>query len=628
MAKYFFLFSIAIVLFLNGCIHNKPEQYINAKYGLLDLTGWNFDQYEQVPLQGDWEFHWNTLYSQENNPDLAPRDPENSSHYLKLPGVWNGKKQGKETLEGMGYASFRLHILLPDTEKDLAISFPDNFYSVHAIWINGVKREWNGLPNRTPDSTNFTEHDLVDYLILDSKSIDLIVEVANFRGNTRWGGIRTPFHIGKVSRIRMEVAKKYFLAFFIFSSILSIGIYHLSFFWNYQKDKLPIYFTFFCFIVSLYSITTSSAWIVIFPKMDPNGLFVLEFMLELLFTPACYMYLNYLFPLDFSKSLKIFLMGITSSIIALILILPIEVISYYYKYSLYIPIIFGTYILLMMMKAYILKRKFSGIILFSVAILFLFMINDVMAGLYNAYFISNYSFPIGLLIFISIHSHMISVRQSEAFRRAEELVHLQNKYSQQIKSQAEERSRIARDIHDSIGSEITALITYVNSEEKHSDDSIANMKKQLSGVLINIRDIVYLLGQNKKEKDILEGEISKYIERLELSGKYKIKKDIQMVSSSLGIERSLNTQRIFLEIMTNIIRHSKADHIGIRLKRFGSDVVLIVMNNGVPFTWTGEDEDSGNFGLDGLVLRAKRMKAKIRYFNFQGLNYSVLKVPV
>lgn len=608
-----------------GCLREANTGAPYANYGLLDLSGWNFNQKEMIPLVGDWEFHWKELYSK--NHSLVPRNEVNPEHYVKLPGVWNNKSYEDETVTGEGYATVRLQILLPDTNKDLAIVFPKNFYTVHAIWINGTKREWNGIPGPTPELTNFTEYDLIDYIILDSTSIDLIVEISNYRGNTRWGGIRNPFYIGKVSKVKTETTKRHFLSFFIFSCIFSIGIYHLFLFQNYKKDKLPLYFSIFCLIVSSYSISTSSVWTNLFPTMSPNQLFRLEFILEILLTPTCYTFLRYIFPKELSKSVLILLIGVVTIFATLALFLPIENVSHIYGYSLYIPLVFGTYLLAMIFKAYISKREFSGSILLSVAIIFIFMLNDVLHGLINILFIFPYSFPLGLLAFIAIHSHMISVRQANAFRNAEQLVILQNKYKEQSRNQAEERSRIARDIHDSIGSEITALMTYVQAETDKPEDTIYKMKQQLAGVLINIRDIVYLLGQDKKEQDILEGEISKYIERLKTSKKFNIESRIDSVSAKLGIEKSLNTQRIFLELMTNIIRHSKATEIRIDLFLKKNTVFLIIINNGIPFTWNPSEPTPGTFGLDGLRIRSQKMNARFRFLHVKTMNYVVLKIP-
>ncbi|WCL49677.1 sensor histidine kinase [Leptospira sp. GIMC2001] len=616
---------IFISFFFNSCQPNPRIGYPLANIGLLDLSGWNFNQKSEVPLNGDWEFYWNELYSEEK---LANRSPENPQHYLFVPGVWNYKKPINDEIGGEGFATLRLQILLPPTEKDLAIRIPENFYSVHAIWINGIKKEWNGIPGRNPESTNFVEHDIGEYIVLDSRSVDLIIEIANFRGNTRWGGIRNPFYIMKINTLKSKIMRKHFYTFFIFSCILSIGVYHLSFFKNYSKDKLPLYFSIFCFIVSSYSLVTSTSWIIIMPKMGPNSLFQAEFILELLLTPTCFLFISYIFPKDLSKTVFRILMAIVSLFLIGIMIYPINKISSYYGYSLYIPIIFGTYILAMMIKAFVLKRKFSGLILFSITVLFIFMINDVLHGLINFLFLFPYSFPLGLLIFICIHSHIIAVRQAEAYSNAESLVVLQNKYNDQIRRQAEERSRIARDIHDSIGSEITAMMTQVRLDGDNPDTILAKVKTQLNYVLINIRDIVYLLGQEKKEYEILEGEILKYIERLKTTNRFIIHSNIEKVSQSLGMEKSLSTQRIFLEMMTNIIRHAKATEISIHLRKRPHRITLIVVNNGIPFAWNELDSSPSSVGIESIMLRSQKMSAKVQFFHKKGLNFGLLNIPV
>jgi signal transduction histidine kinase len=622
------LFITVMLLSLANCFRQTSYTSPSAEYGILDLTEYKFNNKGKVVLHGDWEFYWKQLYEPMLESGMPVRDRNNPEHYLKLPGVWNDKVVDGERLEGSGFATIRLQVIIPPTEKDLAIVFPRNLYSVHAIWINGIKREWNGIPGDSPDTTNFSEHDLLDHIVIDSRTVEIVVEIANFRGNTRWGGIRSPFYIGNVSTIKTDSIIQHFLSFFIFTGILVIGFYHLSFFWNYRKDKLPIYFAFFCITVSVYSLLTSSAWPILFPKMKPNLIFRLEFIFEMLLTPACYLFLKYLFPKDFSRSLLIFLLGVVSILFILIVSLPISDVSHFYGYSLYIPLIFGSYIMFIVIRAYFLKRKFSGIIMVSVAIIFIFMLNDVLNGLVNVVFLFPYSFPLGLLFFIALHSHMISVRQAEAYKHAEELVDLQKKFNLQSKSQAEERSRIARDIHDSIGSEVTAIMTYVANKKDSPESAIAKMKDQLSGILINIRDIVYLLAEDKKGYDILEGEMLKYIQRLEASNKYKIDFKISPVSEILGIEKSLNTQRIFLELMTNILRHSKANQIRINLTKNHQTVRLSIINNGIAFRWKPTDNTAGSFGLDSISIRCKKMNARIRFFHLKSLNFAIVSVPI
>jgi signal transduction histidine kinase len=604
-----------------GC-KGKTNSEHKAQIGLLDLSGWNVESGSSIVLAGEWEFYWKELYSKHT---LTPRDPENNQHYIQIPGVWNGRRIGNETLSGPGYATLRLQILLPESERPIALRIPDNFYSVHAIWINGIKKEWNGIPGTNPDNTDFIEHDQSEFLLLEDRAIDLIIEVSNFRGNTRWGGLRYPILVAKSSVIRSEINKQHFLSFFIFSSIISIGIYHLFFFRNYRKDRLPLYFALFCFTVAAYSIATSNAWISLFPKMGPNALFKTEFLLELLLTPACFVFLYNLFPQDLSKTLMLVFLAFIGITILTLLVLPIEIVSQFYGYSLYIPLIFGTYLLFMILKVFYLRRKFSGTILFSVIVLFIFMLNDVLNGMLNFVFLAPYSFPIGLLIFIGIHSHMIAMRQADAYRNAEELVYLQNKYNEQVRRQAEERARIARDIHDSIGSEITALMTYISIGES-VEDVLNKVKKQLTGILINIRDIVYLLGQERKGSDILEGEIQKYIERLRSSKKYEIKAEIDTVSTRLGIERSLNLQRIFLEVMTNILRHSKSNTIRIVLRGNQHSIRLLIINDGIRFTWNPNLAVPGSFGLEGIQIRAQKLGAKVKIYHRFSLNVFSLRI--
>ena len=95
------------LLFFAGC--KRDYTTYKAKDGILDLQNWNYEKEPVISLEGNWEFYWNGLYSPEDIASLKPS-------YIDLPSTWNGKVIDGQTLAGIGFATYRLKILLPQNK--------------------------------------------------------------------------------------------------------------------------------------------------------------------------------------------------------------------------------------------------------------------------------------------------------------------------------------------------------------------------------------------------------------------------------------------------------------------------------------------------------------------------------
>jgi len=116
---------------------NQPAAGPKAAAGRLDLSGWTFEENGPIHLDGEWEFAWGEL--------LEPGDFEGRerSDYLAGPGAWNGHVMDGRELPGEGYATYRLHVDLPDWSRPLALWVPYMSTS-YRLWIDGREAAANG----------------------------------------------------------------------------------------------------------------------------------------------------------------------------------------------------------------------------------------------------------------------------------------------------------------------------------------------------------------------------------------------------------------------------------------------------------------------------------------------------
>ncbi len=179
----------------------------------------------------------------------------------------------------------------------------------------------------------------------------------------------------------------------------------------------------------------------------------------------------------------------------------------------------------------------------------------------------------------------------------------------------EERTLIAREIHDQLGQELTALkmdISFLSKKIEKSKttpdwDGIQEGLKSMSEIadhtINSVRRIATELRPDILDKLGLKEAIEWHAEEFEKrSG---IKCDVNMNVSELNLSPILNTTiyRIVQESLTNVARHSKANKADVVIKVNGEKVYLSIKDNGRGIM-ESEIENTKSLGLVGIKERA------------------------
>ena len=209
-----------------------------------------------------------------------------------------------------------------------------------------------------------------------------------------------------------------------------------------------------------------------------------------------------------------------------------------------------------------------------------------------------------------------SWRDNTERKRAEEkiasfqkdLINL-NKHIEDLREK--ERKQIARDLHDDLGQKLTALnidIAWVKNKLPKSNYQILE-KIESIGELINetsksIRDIASEIRPSILDNLGLIAAIKWQAKRFKKSSGINCRLVLSPEETEIGPELSINIFRIIQEALTNIIRHSQASEVIIRMLKKDKTLELKIIDNGI-----GIDKESisksGSFGLLGMSERAK-----------------------
>ncbi|MCB1309382.1 MAG: hypothetical protein KDK30_14425 [Leptospiraceae bacterium] len=235
----------------------------------------------------------------------------------------------------------------------------------------------------------------------------------------------------------------------------------------------------------------------------------------------------------------------------------------------------------------------------------------VRLDLINGPYIFNYSAYGYFLVILVLNSYQL---QSSTRRVLEYRSRLSN-----------ERNRIAGDLHDWVGSELTGAIMFLEARSR-TDGQLQSLVYQLKEILERLRDLVFFLNRPDEEAYDLHAVIGEYIERLIESGRYTAQKNLQEISLSLAV--SLHAQKIFYEWMANCLRHGDARHFHIRWELRRGKAVLVIQSDGASFSWNGKRTSGMGVGLSSMSQRARQIGARVRSVAIPDGTLFVLTVPV
>jgi len=188
----------------------------------------------------------------------------------------------------------------------------------------------------------------------------------------------------------------------------------------------------------------------------------------------------------------------------------------------------------------------------------------------------------------------------------------------------EERRRIARELHDEISQLLTVVQIFIEGLDVPGD-GIDKARSVLTKAQEEIHRIIFDLRPSLLDDLGLAAAIRWYAKN------YLAPKDMQV---SLEIEAGLRLSpeieitvfRIYQELVTNILRHSQAEHAAIELYSTPDTLVLTVEDNGVGFD---PREKTTGAGLVGLRERADLVGGRLRVDSEPNGGTSVtLEVPL
>jgi signal transduction histidine kinase len=190
-------------------------------------------------------------------------------------------------------------------------------------------------------------------------------------------------------------------------------------------------------------------------------------------------------------------------------------------------------------------------------------------------------------------------------RLAKEKSKMQENFSQDLlHSQEEERTRIARELHDSVGQQLTLIKRKTQNLEEDELTEMAN--NALEEVRSISRGLYPALLKQLGLTESVELLINEYDEETDLF----FSVDIENFNAYFTESTSLNYYRLIQECLTNIVKHANAKSVSITIKREGSLIQTIITDNGKGFE-VNDSVKKNSLGLKTIFERIRIMNGKI-----------------
>jgi ligand-binding sensor domain-containing protein/signal transduction histidine kinase len=195
-----------------------------------------------------------------------------------------------------------------------------------------------------------------------------------------------------------------------------------------------------------------------------------------------------------------------------------------------------------------------------------------------------------------------------------------------------ERTRISRDLHDSIEQGLAGITLQIDTSISKFFDSpdvshrsLTMARNMLAQARAEIRRAIWNLRSHTLDKGDLYVALSEVAQQQTMGS--RVKCDIRLLTPLKSVPPGVEDEflRIGQEAITNAIKHARATEIKVELSSDFNAIKMRVHDNGCGFD-TGADRKSGSFGLVGMQERARNLSGQLSIKSRQGAGTDIMVI--
>lgn len=220
-----------------------------------------------------------------------------------------------------------------------------------------------------------------------------------------------------------------------------------------------------------------------------------------------------------------------------------------------------------------------------------------------------------------------AMKLSESYRELQQLsAHLEN-------VREEERTRIARELHDEMGATLAAMkmrVAWLGHRlpvgATQLTEEVDHISELVSDGIQTVRQIVRKLRPSTLEDVGFAAAVEDYVKKFRQHSGIECTLSLPAQEVALEQERAATLFRILQESLSNVAKHARASQVDIILTRRGKTLLLVVEDNGVGFGLASKEK---SFGILGIRERALMAGGKARISSVAGKGTRVaISIPL
>jgi PAS domain S-box-containing protein len=221
---------------------------------------------------------------------------------------------------------------------------------------------------------------------------------------------------------------------------------------------------------------------------------------------------------------------------------------------------------------------------------------------------------------ICISRHREEVEREQAIVREQ---HARIEYTLQlIASQEAERKRIAAELHDSMGQNLLLIKNLAQMIERTPEaapvfEQVATINHLARLCIDEARQISRDLHPYQLDHLGLKRALEAMVEHSAQASSIEFTSKFEAVDDLFAGDAAMNLYRVVQESMNNILKHSQARHVNIRLERDIHEVVLRIDDDGIGFTVDAVGRRKG-LGLKNISERVRMIGGRLAMVSAPG----------
>jgi len=487
------LSSVLFIVSFSACFVSTAVTPI-AEKGVLDLRGLENKEKFILQLNGEWEFFWNKI--------LRPHDFDGRRNkpdcFGKIPSYWTDYSPQQVKTTRMGYATYRLTILLPEGfKKTIAFDMPV-FDSSYDIYVDDKYMTGNGIPATTELETEPGYERNFFRFEPGSDSVTILINVANF--HHRRGGFWLPIRFGTFPEVQKRYAASWAWDWATVSLLLGFSAFFLFFFIIYPKDRRMGFFSLATTGLAFRPFFTSNFLILSIIRIDWIWIVRFEYVGLYCILTGWYWFAQNLYPTRYFGIITRIITIILAIALIVTLFLPVKVFSYMTF------IIYPSLILLMVysftqtIKGMLKKNAIDLVYFIAFGLLSAAAIHDVRVSLGKVEDSPGYVLSFALVLFVFLQAVLLLYRWVKSFSEKERLQNELEYMNRNLEIMVKERTQETNKRNE----EIEKQNIRIAFQNKQLSETIQVKNRIFSLIAHDLRspvvNILYMLNLLKEEE--------------------------------------------------------------------------------------------------------------------------------